>query len=118
MVVSDPEEVRKYVDDDWCGFVISTGSLKNLYAGVAATMDPDALAKVPNDLPIYVFSGTEDPVHSEKGDIERLVQAFQEAGQNKLTLKWYEGGRHEMLNETNRDEVVADLVAWLDSVVG
>ena len=69
------DEVAKYVDDPKCGFVISTGSLKDLYAGSAAASNPEAIDAIPKNLPIYVMSGTEDPVHSEQGDIERLLTA-------------------------------------------
>lgn len=110
----DAAQVQKYVDDAYCGFVISTGSLQDLYAGSAVTAAPGSLAAVPKDLPIYVFSGSEDPVHSEREDIKRMVAAFTEIGLKNVTLRWYEGGRHEMFNEINRDEVVQDLVSWLN----
>ena len=113
----DADEVRKYVDDEACGFVLSAGSLVDLFAGANATREPANLARVPKDLPIYVFSGSDDPVHSEKQDIERMLLAFSQAGLQHVDLRWYEGGRHEMFNETNRDEVIADLIGWLDRTV-
>ncbi len=113
----DPEEVQKYVDDADCGFVIATGSLKDLYAGAALASNAASLANIPTTLPMYVFAGSEDPVHSEKADIERMVDAYREAGIANLTLKWYDGGRHEMFNETNRDAVVDDLLTWLDATL-
>ncbi|MDA1077016.1 MAG: lysophospholipase [Proteobacteria bacterium] len=113
----DPVEVQKYVDDELCGFVISTQSLVDLYAGSAAAADANGLAKVPKQLPVYVMSGTEDPVHSEQVDLKRLLERYHEAGLTKIQVRWYEGGRHEMFNETNRDEVTADLVGWLDKTL-
>jgi len=109
----DAAEVQKYVDDDACGFVLTTGSLMDLFEGSAKNMQADVLAKIPKDLPIYVFSGTQDPVHGEQKDIQRMLQAFYDQGLKQVEVKWYPGGRHEMFNETNRDEVVADLIAWL-----
>ncbi|MFT7651312.1 MAG: alpha-beta hydrolase superfamily lysophospholipase [Candidatus Azotimanducaceae bacterium] len=109
----DAVEVQKYVDDPLCGFVISTGSLKDLYTGSAAASDADAVAGIPKTLPIYVMSGTEDPVHSERADIERLLAAYTSAGLQDITVNWFEGGHHEMFNETNKDEVVSDLSTWL-----
>ncbi|MEM7001911.1 MAG: alpha/beta hydrolase [Pseudomonadota bacterium] len=110
---ADPSEVQKYVDDDRCGFVIATGSLKDLYGGAGAASHPDSVAKIPKTLPIYVFAGTADPVNSEQQDIERMVAAYREGGLTAIDVRWYQDGRHEMLNETNRDEVTADLLAWL-----
>ncbi len=109
----DADEVAKYVDDPKCGFVISTGSLKDLYAGSAAASNPEAIDAIPKNLPIYVMSGTEDPVHSEQGDIERLLTAYRAAGLSDITVQWYAQGRHEMFNEINKEEVVADLAGWL-----
>lgn len=114
----DPVEVKKYVDDPFCGFVIATGSLKDLYAGSAIAQAPGSLEKVPSTLPVYVFSGTDDPIHGEQADIERMLDAFSAAGLSRVSVKWYEGGRHEMFNETNRDEVVADVIAWVNSTLG
>lgn len=110
----DPAEVQKYVDDPACGFVLSAGSLVDLFAGSVSTQRPECLAKIPKTLPIYVFSGVDDPVHSEQRDIQRMLQAFYDQKLQHIEVKWYAGGRHEMFNETNRDEVIADLTAWLD----
>ena len=74
----------------------------------------DVLAKIPKNLPIYVFSGSDDPVHGGHKDIQRMLQAFYDEGLTKLDVKWYPGGRHEMFNETNREDVLADLIMWLD----
>ncbi len=112
----DPDQVRLYVGDPMCGFVIATGSLKDLYAGAAVASDPVSVDTIPRHLPVYIFSGTADPVHSEREDIERMVEAYRESGLTNVTLKWYEDGRHEMFNETNRDVVVTDLQKWLDQV--
>jgi len=111
----DAVEVQKYIDDEACGFVLANGSLVDLFAGSAITQDADNLANIPKNLPIYIFSGADDPVHGERKDIQRMLQAFYDQQLNRITVKWYEGGRHEMFNETNRAEVVADVVAWLNA---
>ena len=113
----DPIEVQKYVDDEACGFVLSTGSLLDLFAGSYKTTQAASLAKIPKDLPMYVFAGAEDPVHGKQQDIQRMLQAFYNQEINNIEVKWYPGGRHEMFNETNSDEVLADLITWLNKVV-
>ena len=110
----DPQEVQKYVVDEGCGFVLSCGSLLDMARGSAAARSKRALAEIPKDLPVYIFSGEDDPVHGEKADIERLVGLWREAGVQNIDLQWYEGGRHEMLNETNKQQVVQNLISWLD----
>ena len=112
----DPAEVKKYVDDPECGFVLTTGSLVDLFAGAAMTQSPACLAKIPTTLPVYVFAGADDPVHGGQQDINRMLDAYRSCRLSRLEHRWYPGGRHEMFNETNRDEVIADLVQWLHRV--
>ena len=110
----DQEEVAAYIADEQCGFVLSPGSLIDMSQGSTITQDKLSLLRIPHNLPIYIFSGSEDPVHGEQADLNRLVNAYRKRGLTELTYKLYPGGRHEMFNETNKDEVVADLVQWLE----
>jgi alpha-beta hydrolase superfamily lysophospholipase len=112
----DTEQVQMYIDDEACGFVLSNGSLVDLFAGSKQAAQAETLANIPQDLPIYVFSGSEDPVHGGQKDIQRMLQAFYDRGLGNIEVKWYPGGRHEMFNETNSEEVLADLVLWLGKV--
>ena len=66
-------------------------------------------------MPLYLFSGTECQVGERGAGVRRLEEAYRRAGVADVTLKLYPGARHETLNETNRDEVTADLLAWLDA---
>lgn len=112
----DPAAVKGYVDDPLCGFVLTTGSLVDLFHGAAVTQTPVCLENIPKELPIYVFAGTDDPVHNGKADIERMLDAWRMNGLTRVEHRWYPGGRHEVFNETNRDEVMRDLVEWLHRV--
>jgi alpha-beta hydrolase superfamily lysophospholipase len=110
----DTEEVHKYLHDDACGFILSTGSLYDMTVGTCAAQSVACLTKIPTDLPIYIFSGSDDPIHNKKKDIQRMLQAFYKVGLQKIDVKWYAGARHEVLNEVNRKEVIADLLTWLN----
>ncbi len=115
----DAAEVARYVADPWCGFPLSNGYVADMLVGTAGMWTPEAEAAIRRDLPIYVMGGDQDPVGGENvQSVHELVERYQALGAGPITLKLYAGGRHEMLNETNRDEVEADLIAWLDSVVG
>ena len=109
----DAEQVQAYIDDPACGGVLAIGSLAEFFEGGRAAQEPASVARIPNQLPIYIFSGTDDPVHQEQTGINRMIDAYRNAGAERLEYRFYAGGRHEMFNETNRDEVVADLLAWL-----
>ena len=110
----DQEEVATYMADDQCGFVLSPASLIDMSQGSAISQDKLSLLRIPQNLPIYIFSGAEDPVHGKQVDLDRLVNAYRKRGLSQLSYKLYPGGRHEMLNETNKNEVVTELVQWLE----
>jgi len=110
----DPEQVQAYMDDEMCGFVPFPASLKLVFTGASWTQKKSSVAAIPTDLPIYLFSGSADPVHNELKDIERLLSRYREAGL-EVDTRFYAEGRHEMFNETNREEVMDDLLVWLDA---
>ncbi len=111
----DPAEVDAYVADPLCGFDVTNQLAIDFLDAWPHVISPERLARIRKDLPIYVFSGERDPVGA---NIQGLIAALEGAGFTKLTTRIYPGARHETLNETNRDEVFADLIAWLDGVVG
>jgi len=113
----DAAEVDKYIADPFCGIRFTPDSQASFMTLRERRLDPEALAKVKRGLPVYIFVGDADPINAGLTRLTPLVDAYQAAGL-AVTLKVYPGGRHEMLNETNRDEVVADLRAWLDRTVG
>ena len=112
----DADEVQKYVDDPHCGAVLRAGGLLALFRGAKEAASPAHIAGIPGSLPIHVISGTADPVHNEMNNLNRLFSRYEQAGL-KVTRTLYEGGRHELFNETNRRQVLDDLVDWLDGVV-
>ena len=102
----DPAEVDAYVADPLCGFPFTTQLAIDLLDALPGLLARDRLARIRKDLPIYVFSGERDPVGA---NVKGLIEALKAAGFTKLTTRIYPGARHETLNETNRDEVTADL---------
>lgn len=114
----DRAEVRAYIEDPWCGQPLSNGFVHDMLLGARRMWTPENERRVALGGPLLVFAGDQDPV-GEFGDAMRdLVARYERLGIGPITLRLYPQGRHEMLNETNRDEVHADLVAWLDALVG
>lgn len=111
----DDAEVDKYVADPECGFVCSVGLFQDLGAGMAAINNAENLRRIRKDLPIYLFSGDRDPVGGDTKGVRGVADAFRNAGVKEVTERYYPDGRHEMFNETNRDEVTEDLIGWLDA---
>ncbi|MET0577354.1 MAG: alpha/beta hydrolase, partial [Ilumatobacteraceae bacterium] len=112
----DEAEVDLYVADPDCGFGVDAAGTADMMSGAAALGDPERLAGIRNDLPIYVFSGDADPLAGGGALIEMVADRYRAAGVEDVTVRLYPGARHETLNETNRNEVTADLVDWLDRV--
>ena len=110
----DNEEVDRYIADPLCGGLFTNALWRDLTGGLLEITATGAVALVPRDLPILITGGEKDPVGGAKG-LTRLADAYRQTGHRNLTLKIYEGGRHEMLNETNRDEVTADIINWIQS---
>ena len=108
----DEAEVDRYIADPFCGIRFSEASMASFVALRSRELSDAALAGVKRGLPVYVFVGDEDPINRQLEGLKPLVAAYRDAGLD-VTLKVYPGGRHEMLNETNRQEVVQDRLAWL-----
>ena len=111
----DPVEVDKYINDPDCGFVFSAGGYRDLLSGLAAVNTDHVVARVPKHLPVHLASGDQDPVGGNGKGVTAVTEQLRRAGVEDVTLTLWPGGRHEILNETNRDEVEQEIVDWLDA---
>lgn len=114
----DEAEVDAYIADPLCGFSRHPDNAASFARVAARLKDETEIANIPKSLPIYVFVGDKDPINQDLALLKPLIDRYQATGLRDLEVKVYPGGRHEMLNETNRAEVVADLAAWLGRVAG
>jgi len=110
----DTTEVDKYIADPLCGFESTVQLYIDMLQGLRETAKPARQAQIPKTLPIYIFNGSRDPVSN---NVDQLLDAYRAAGLMQVLHKVYSDGRHESLNEINRDVVIRDLIAWLDGVV-
>lgn len=113
----DNDEVDKYVADPLCGFAVSTQVWIDMLAALDRISNPRNVAKVPKGIPLYLFAGDRDPVGDYGKGVKRLYEAYKRAAVFDVRLKLYPNARHELFNETNRQEVTEDFIAWLDDVV-
>ena len=109
----DAAEVDAYMADPWCGWDAPADVIPSLFAPAGRLADPAALARIPKRLPILIASGDADPLAGGGALIQLLAQRYRDAGITDVTVQLYPAGRHEILNETNRDAVTADIVGWL-----
>ncbi|OMH36930.1 alpha/beta hydrolase [Tersicoccus sp. Bi-70] len=110
----DEAEVDAYVADPLCGFAMSEDAMPQILARGARLADPQELAKLRADLPVLFASGQKDPLSGDGALIELAAQRYRDAGVQDVSVTVYPGARHEIFNETNRDEITADVIGWLD----
>ena len=112
----DQATVDAYMADPYCGFPFTAGGYRDMFRGLK-NLYPKNLAGMVREVPVYLFSGASDPVGNRGQGVKITAGELRDAGVTDVTVKLYEGGRHEMLNEVERRQVLADLIAWLDSHV-
>ncbi|WP_192562142.1 alpha/beta hydrolase [Pseudomonas gozinkensis] len=112
----DPAEVDRYANDPLCGFRCTNQLWIDLLGGLQQISKASNLAQIDPGLPLLVIGGECDPV-SEGKRLTDLANALRTAGSQNLQLKIYPQARHELFNESNRDEVTADVLAWIDQAL-
>jgi alpha-beta hydrolase superfamily lysophospholipase len=114
----DPDQVDAYVADPRCGFRLSTRSWKQFLHALRLVHRDDHIARIPQDLPVLICSGDEDPVGELGAGVTRLADAWRAAGMTQVSLHLVPGARHEVFNETDRDETIALVAEWLEARIG
>ncbi len=114
----DEKEVDKYVADERCGFTFTGRAFYDFFGGLQALTKKERLEGLCKKLPIYLVSGDRDPVGGMGEGVKRVCEEYKKAGVQDVSMKLYEGARHEIFNEINRDEITDDLVGWLNRHCG
>ena len=113
----DAEQVDKYIADPLCGFVGKIGLYRDMMQGIKFITDKKNIAQMNKEKPVYFMSGDGDPVGDYGKGVERANKAFCDAGLHDVFMRLYPGGRHEMLNETNKEQVYQDILSWLNEKI-
>jgi alpha-beta hydrolase superfamily lysophospholipase len=112
----DTAEVDAFIADPLRFPSLTAASMESYLEAFPRLADPRQIRKVRQDLPIYLFSGGDDPVGQRSAGVRALVDRYRSSGICSITYEIYPGGRHEMLHEINRREVVTDLLVWMSGV--
>ncbi len=110
----DKELVRRYSDDPLCGYTTSAALMRDMMDGLLRIQNKDYLASMPKLLPVLFISGEEDPVGAWGSGVKKAAAMFIGLGMRDVAVKLYPEGRHEMLNELNKEEVYTDILTWLE----
>jgi alpha-beta hydrolase superfamily lysophospholipase len=110
----DDDQVDRYIADPYCGFGLDIAGGKAMFTGASALADPGRVSNMRADLPVYIVVGELDPVNGQLALVNVLVDRYRQGGLRDVTLQVYPGARHEVFNETNRDDVVRDTISWIE----
>lgn len=111
----DPEAVDRYIADPLCGFVCKMSLYRDMMEGIRFVTSQKNIDRMNPEPPIYFMSGKDDPVGDYGIGVEKAYKAFCKAGLQDVMIRLYPEGRHEMLNEINREDVMKDILDWLNS---
>lgn len=111
----DEAEVDAYVADPLCGFETPPETMGALFSHAGRTADPAALQRIRPDLPVLLVCGDADPLAGGGQLVELVGSRYREAGLSDVDVRLHPGARHEVFNETNRDEVIAEVVDWVSA---
>src|SRR6266481_5830735 len=114
----DKAVVDAYIADPLCGFNVNAESYGSLFAVAPRLATVQEIGRIRHDLPVFLFVGDLDPVNAKLTWFQPLIDRYRESGLTDVSWHVYGNARHEVLNEINRQEVVANLQAWIDRVTG
>jgi len=111
----DEAIVEKYENDKFCTFDFTVDGYKTLFDSISYIQKAENIAKIPKTLPILFISGTEDPVGNYGRDVEEVYDTYEKLGVEDIEMLLYHDGRHEMLNEIEREGVYEDVNEWVQN---
>lgn len=113
-VTSDPQRLEEYVSDPLCSFMFTVNAYYGMFTGMLAMEKKESIYMIPKSLPILFTAGADDPVGNFGKGVRKVYEIYQAAGIQDVSLRLYAGDRHELLNETDREQVFSDLLEWME----
>lgn len=114
-VTSDKERLEAYVTDPLCSFVFTVNGYYHMFGGMKQMEKKESVYMIPKDLPILFAAGADDPAGNCGKGVRKVYEKYKASGIQDVTLQLYAGDRHELLNETDREQVYEDLRTWMES---
>lgn len=115
-LTKDTDIVDKYINDPLCGFLFSNRGFRDMLSLLKFVNSADCYNATRKDLPIFLVAGAEDPVGPYGKGVETVYNTYLKNG-NPAEIKLYEGDRHEILNELDKDQVMADILTWCNKLI-
>ena len=106
----------RYNEDPYCNFGFTAAGFRDLLTMIRKLESSEDFDRIPKDLPIILLSGADDPIGDFGKGVSKAREGLERFGL-KPEMKLYPGARHEILNETNRQEVYSDILDWIDRTI-
>lgn len=113
----DETLAAKAASDPWCTFHCTTGFYADMLEGLCYIHSGRNMKRIPQSLPVFLIAGDADPVGLFGKSVTKLFKKYQKNGMKAIAMRLYEGAKHELLNETNRDEVKKDVLSWMEEAL-
>ena len=114
----DNDEVDKYIADKYCGFLFTAYGYRDMFSLLCSVSTKNWAEEYSKSLPVLMISGSKDPVGAYGKGVEQVYNMLKNAGKTNVTLKLYDGARHEILNESKCfDTVCKDVIDWANSII-
>ena len=110
----DKDVREKYVADKYCSFKFTARGFYDLFDLLGSVSDKEWAKKLPKDLPVLIISGDCDPVGNYGKGVNAVYKRMDKAGMEDVTMRLYHGARHELLNETSRQEIIGHTLEWIE----
>ena len=113
-LTKDEKIVEWYRNEPWCTFHFSPNAYYNMFLGMQKAHDIERMKKLPEGLPILFCAGAEDPVGNWGEGVRKAFMVYTENTPCEVSIKLYDGDRHEILNELDKEQVYADMLEFLE----
>lgn len=112
-LTKDAKIVDEYIANPWCNFTFTVNAYYHMFRGMQMIAKKENLEKIPKELPVFFVAGADDPVGNFGKSVQKVYEKYKDCGIRDVSIELYENDRHEILNETDRQTVYADLAAWM-----
>ena len=114
-VCSDVERMMSRPGDGYSMFIMCPLLFRDMTDGQAFNSEPENIAKMRKDVPVYIVSGKDDPAGAYGEGPKKVAQAFKNAGVEDVTLRLWEGERHDLFQGFKGEQVMTEMVNWIET---
>lgn len=112
-ISSDEEELKKYVDDEDCGFMLTASAYREIINVIEQLRGKDGIVRLP-DIPIYILAGSEDQRGNCGNSVMRIANMLSAKGHNEVSYKLYKDCYHDILHDICKKQVIKDILGWIE----